>query len=237
MGSTHYTRSAGITNIHTWGINLNRSRDEQGLIRDYLERLTGLHFTLAEAERIANQLEDPVAARQLSAERVSNQKRRINELDSSSSLSPASQIASPADASGAAGNEDLPTRTSPGSSNSSSDDHQPPPPASMPQHQTFGPDPSTFDDPTVYHIREVTDDMDDDEKREIYGVSSFPRSDLSNLVAGRLPDKDFSNAKPTNQVNANTFAAYIEPYLRPLTEEDMAWLKERVRSRDPAIVL
>ncbi len=78
--------------------------------------------------------------------------------------------------------------------------------------------------------------MTDDKKKEIYGVSSFPKSDLSNLVAGKLPDKDFSNAKPTNQVNANTFAAYIEPYVRPLTEEDMAWLKERVSTDLPALL-
>lgn len=70
--------------------------------------------------------------------------------------------------------------------------------------------------------------MTEEDKKEIYCVSSFPKSDLDHLIAGTLPDKDFSNAKPTNQVNANTFAAYIEPYVRPLTEEDMAWLKERV---------
>lgn len=98
----------------------------------------------------------------------------------------------------------------------------------MAHFQTFGPDPSTFDDPTVYHIREVTDDMTEDAKKEIYCVSSFPKSDLAQMIAGTLPDKDFSNAKPTNQVNANTFVAYIDPYVRPLTEEDMAWLKERV---------
>ena len=74
--------------------------------------------------------------------------------------------------------------------------------------------------------------MTDEEKKEIYGVSSFPHDDLSDLIAGVPPDKDFSNAKPSNQVNANTFAAYLEPYLRPLTEEDMAFLKERV-SRGP----
>ena len=103
----------------------------------------------------------------------------------------------------------------------------------MAQYQTFGPDPSTFDDPTIYHIREVKDDMTEEEKREIYCVNSFPKSDLSHLIAGTLPDKDFSNAKPTNQVNANTFAAYIDPYVRPLTEEDMAWLKERVSGKPP----
>jgi transcriptional adapter 3 len=70
--------------------------------------------------------------------------------------------------------------------------------------------------------------MTDEEKMEIYGVTSFPHDDLSDLIAGVPPDKDFSNAKPSNQVNANTFQTYLEPYLRPLTEEDLGFLKERV---------
>ena len=206
-----------------------RSRDEQTLIRDYMEKLTLLRFTLAEAEHIANQLEDPATARKASLEVISNAKRKLDDPESSSSLSPAS---SPAGVAGAAANGTQSVRaSSPTSSTSSIDEHQPPPAPSMPQYQTFGPDPSKFDDPTIYHIREVTDDMTDEEKRDIYGVKSFPKSDLSDLIAGKVADKDFSNAKPTNQVNANTFLAYVEPYLRPLTEEDMAWLKERVSQR------
>jgi hypothetical protein len=49
-------------------------------------------------------------------------------------------------------------------------------------------------------------------------------------MAGIAPDKDFSNAKPSNQVSANTFATYIDAYVRPLTEEDIAFLKEKVSS-------
>lgn len=70
--------------------------------------------------------------------------------------------------------------------------------------------------------------MTDEEKNEIYNVKSFPKDDLSHLCAGTPPDKDFSNAKPTNQVNANTFSAYLEPFMRPINEEDMAFLRERV---------
>ena len=209
-----------------------RSRDEQALIRDYMEKLTLLRFTLAEAEHIANQLEDPAAARKASLEVISNAKRKLDDLESSSSLSPASPLASPAGVAGTAANGAQSVRaSSPTSSTSSIDEHQPPPAPSMPQYQTFGPDPSKFDDPTIYHIREITDDMTDEEKRDIYGVKSFPKSDLSDLIAGKVADKDFSSAKPTNQVNANTFLAYVEPYLRPLTEEDMAWLKERVSQK------
>lgn len=63
---------------------------------------------------------------------------------------------------------------------------------------------------------------------DIYCVTRFPKSDLSHMMAGAPPDKDFSNAKPNNQVSANTYASYIEPFARPLTEEDIAFLKEKV---------
>lgn len=70
--------------------------------------------------------------------------------------------------------------------------------------------------------------MSDEQKKEIYSVAVFPKSDLRHMMAGTPPDRDFSNAKPTNQVSANTFLTYIEPYVRPLTEEDIAFLKEKV---------
>ncbi|MCJ1405791.1 Transcriptional regulator [Xylographa trunciseda] len=151
--------------------------------------------------------------------------KRSTASGSSSSLSPASQLQSPTMATHPQAHDSA--RASPTPSSSSNDSHQPPPAASIPQYQTFGADPSTFDDPTTYHIREVTPNMTDDEKKEIYCVASFPHDDLSDLIAGTPPDKDFSNAKPSNQVNANTFATYLEPYVRPLTEEDMGFLKER----------
>ncbi len=95
--------------------------------------------------------------------------------------------------------------------------------------QGFFPDPLA-PDPVIYHIREVTPGMSDAEKKEIYGVTSFPTKDLKDEIAGVPPDKDFSNAKPTNQVSANTFLTYVEPFVRPLIEEDMAFLRERVSS-------
>ena len=206
-----------------------RSPDEQHLLRVYFSRIINQSLTIAESEKIADQLEDPVEARKRSTDSAAHIKRKLDDLESSSSLSPASPLASPTEAPTASLIRTA--RVSPSTSTSSTDARQPPPSATMAQFQTFGPDPSTFDDPTVYHIREVTDDMTEAEKKKIYCVNSFPKSDLSHLIAGTLPDKDFSNAKPTNQVNANTFAAYIEPYVRPLTEEDMAWLKERVSGK------
>ena len=207
---------------------LRRSQKEMDLLRACMSRTIDQKLTIAESEKIANQLEDPVEARKRSTDSAAHTKRKLDDLESSSSLSPPS-LASPTEA--ATASIVRTARLSPSTSTSSTDTRQPPPSASMAQFQTFGPDPSTFDDPTVYHIREVTDDMTEDEKKKIYCVNSFPKSDLSHLIAGTLPDKDFSNAKPTNQVNANTFAAYIEPYVRPLTEEDMAWLKERVSGK------
>ncbi|KAJ5139621.1 hypothetical protein N7448_003029 [Penicillium atrosanguineum] len=143
--------------------------------------------------------------------------------DDSSSLSPPSMLSPNGAAAGADG------AAAPGSpgSDSSEDSHQPEPQPAIPQVQIFGENPLRFDDPTVYHIRDVTPDMPDDEKKEIYSVARFPKSDLVHMMAGVPPDKDFSNAKPSNQVSANTFQAYIEPYVRPLTEEDIAWLRER----------
>jgi transcriptional adapter 3 len=66
-----------------------------------------------------------------------------------------------------------------------------------------------------------------EERKEIYCVAEFPPSDLRDRTAGSPPDKDFSMAKPATQVNASVFANYVEPYIRPLTEEDVAFLKER----------
>lgn len=71
--------------------------------------------------------------------------------------------------------------------------------------------------------------MSEEEIKEIYSVSQYPHDDLHDLVPGTPPDKDLSNAKPPNQVAANTFQTYVDPYFRPLTEEDLAFLRERVR--------
>ncbi|RAH70645.1 histone acetyltransferase NGG1 [Aspergillus aculeatinus CBS 121060] len=121
-------------------------------------------------------------------------------------------------------------------SDDSSSSHQPEPAPAVPQVQVFGPNPLKFDDPTIYHIREVTPDMTDEEKKFIYSVNRFPRSDLSHMMAGVPPDRDFSNSKPTNQVSANTFLAYVDPYVRPMTEEDMAFLKEKGDRASPFIM-
>ncbi|OTA98899.1 hypothetical protein M426DRAFT_325607 [Hypoxylon sp. CI-4A] len=110
---------------------------------------------------------------------------------------------------------------------SESEDEGAPPRREAPQYQTFGEDPSTYPDPTVYEIRPTKPGMTQDELKELYSVAVFPKSDLADLIAGDPPDKDFSSAKPSNQISFTTFSSYMEPYFRPFTEEDLAFLRER----------
>ncbi|PHH67306.1 hypothetical protein CDD81_13 [Ophiocordyceps australis] len=110
---------------------------------------------------------------------------------------------------------------------SSSEDEGAPPRREMPQSQTFGSDPSSFPDPTIYEIRAIQPGMSEQEKKEIYSVASYPKRSLGDLIAGDPPDKDFSSAKPTSQINFSTFSSYVDPYFRPFSEEDLAFLRER----------
>ncbi|KAG8533875.1 uncharacterized protein KY384_001616 [Bacidia gigantensis] len=152
---------------------------------------------------------------------------------SSSPLSEASQVQSPAVPAPAA---PIIKADSP-DTDESSDTHQPPKALAEPQAFSFGANPLTFDDPTIYEIRDVTDDMTDEEKKEIYCVAAFPPSDLRDLIAGTPPNKDYSNAvKPNNQVQAHTFAGYLDGYLRPLKEEDIGFLNERGDRMNPFLM-
>ncbi|KAG6118904.1 hypothetical protein E4U14_006151 [Claviceps sp. LM454 group G7] len=109
----------------------------------------------------------------------------------------------------------------------SSEDEGAPPKRQVPAAQTFGEDPSTFPDPTVYEIRPVHEGMPEEEKKEIYSVAVYPKNDLANLIAGDPPDSDYSVAKPSSQINFSTFSTYIDPYFRPFSEEDLGFLRER----------
>ncbi|KAI1079071.1 histone acetyltransferase subunit 3 [Whalleya microplaca] len=119
---------------------------------------------------------------------------------------------------------------------SSSEDEDAPPRREAPQHQTFGEDPSTFPDPTVYEILDAKPGMSVDELKEIYSVAVFPKTDLADQIAGDPPDKDFSSAKPSNQISFSTFSSHVEPYFRPFTEEDLAFLRERGDRISPFIM-
>ena len=166
-------------------------------------------------------------------ESTSKPRKHSRDNDSASSslspVAPATPGAMDVDAKGKSENKDE-------EEESSSDDESAPPRREAPQSQTFGEDPSTFPDPTVYEIRETKPGMSDEELREIYSVAVFPRSDLSDMIAGDPPDKDFSSAKPTNQINFSTFSTYVEPYFRPFAEEDLAFLRERGDRATPFIM-
>lgn len=123
-----------------------------------------------------------------------------------------------------------------GSPESSSDEHQPPPAAAVQKTMTFGDNPLKFPDPTRYEIPEITPEMSEEEKKAIFDVAHYPHDDLSDLIPGTPPDKDFSNAKPTGQVQANTFATYLDPYFRPFSEEDLAFLREGGDRVNPFVI-
>ncbi|KAF4471017.1 hypothetical protein FALBO_2067 [Fusarium albosuccineum] len=167
---------------------------------------------------------DALAPQEGNAERSSpmrDSKNRKHERDASSSLSPA------AAASPSAMDVDKKTKTEENEEESSSEDEGAPPRREQPQAMTFGEDPSTFPDSTVYEIRPTYPGMSDEERKEIYSVATYPKSDLADLIAGDPPDKDFSNAKPSSQINFTTFSTYVEPFFRPYSEEDLAFLRER----------
>ncbi|KOS18993.1 Chromatin-remodeling complexes subunit NGG1 [Escovopsis weberi] len=118
----------------------------------------------------------------------------------------------------------------------SSEDEGAPPRRELPQSQTFGEDPSTFPDPTVYQILPVDETMSEEDRKRIYSVAMYPKSDLADLIAGDPPDRDFSNAKPTSQINFSTFSTYVDPYFRPFSEEDLAFLRERGDRLTPFVI-
>ena len=119
---------------------------------------------------------------------------------------------------------------------SSGEPHQPPPAKPVQQYPTFGPDPTKFNDPTVYEIHEIYEGMPEEDKKRILNVAHYPASDLHDLTCGTPPDRDFSNAKPQNQTSFDAFLKYQEPYTRPFTEEDLAFLKERGDRVQPYIM-
>lgn len=221
-----------LLRLGSWITKLHKSNSQRDIILKITEegrlecaRCTRLRTNIADISK---------ASPSLATNTPSPRKRKLDAVSgSSSSLSETSPLASPLTAPPPL--EPGSARPSPSPSTSSDGVHQPPPAASIAQYQTFGPNPLTFDDPTIYEIRPVTDDMTDEEKKEIYCVASFPHDDLHDLIAvprGGM-DKDFSNAvKPNNQVAAHTFAAYLDNYLRPLKEEDIGFLNERVGSAE-----
>ncbi|KAI9820134.1 MAG: Transcriptional regulator [Thelocarpon impressellum] len=208
-----------------------KRRKERSKVREERPLVHGAHG-LARQDGLDTTMKDrrkPQPKRVTPPENV----KRETASTSISSLSPSSQPQTPVTATA---HRDATSEPSSPASSSSLSDHQQAPAPAVPQYQTFGPDPSTFDDPTVYHIRDVTPGMAEEEIKEIYAVADYPHDDLHDLIPGTPPDRDFSNAKPTNQVAANTFATYIDPFFRPFTDEDLAFLRERGDRSQPFVI-
>ncbi|MBE7180775.1 MAG: hypothetical protein INR71_06130 [Terriglobus roseus] len=160
----------------------------------------------------------------IGAHGVARQDGAPTDQDNSSDISSPAPSPPPS-ANGSAGAD---RQKTPGSPDSDASPVQPPPAPTVAQYHLFGEDPNTFPDDTVYHIRQVTPGMTDEEKMEIYHVRSFPHDDLVALTVGVLPDKDFSQGKDNKQtVSAQQFANHVEPFIRPLNDEDVAFLRER----------
>ncbi|KAL9062469.1 MAG: hypothetical protein Q9157_008897 [Trypethelium eluteriae] len=153
--------------------------------------------------------------------------------DASSSLSPTS---SPSTVPATATATNARIAQEDGSRSSSEEPHQPPPAKPIQQYPTFGPDPTKFDDPTIYEIREIYEGIPEEERKEILNVALYPASDLHDLTCGTPPDKDYSNGKAQNQTSFDAFLKYQEPYTRPLIEEDLAFLRERGDRIQPFIM-
>lgn len=146
-------------------------------------------------------------------------------LTTSNMLSGAEAPPSPPVQPGAVVTDPMETAADDSDSNISPND---PPPSAPLYERIYGKDPTAVKDTLRYHIPDVTDDMAYEEKQDIFRVREWPASDLRELTAGDPPDQDFYNKpKPANQVNFSTFQTYVEPYIRPFTEEDVAYLKER----------
>lgn len=72
---------------------------------------------------------------------------------------------------------------------------------------------------------EEREDANDEEYKMRIGVVSYPKEDLSTLTAGPVPMDDFTRAKPTNQIQFQTYSTFLEPYFRPFTEDDLQFLQ------------
>ncbi|CCJ29610.1 unnamed protein product [Pneumocystis jirovecii] len=68
---------------------------------------------------------------------------------------------------------------------------------------------------------------DPEELKQRLGVSYFPTVDLSDKLPGDPVNEDFSKIKAPIQVSISTYYAYLEPFYRPFSEEDIAFLKEK----------
>ncbi|KAG0665514.1 Transcriptional regulator [Monosporozyma unispora] len=60
-----------------------------------------------------------------------------------------------------------------------------------------------------------------------YNVASYPTNDLKELLAGEIPDKDYSCPKPTNQIQFNTFLTFVDNFFKALNDDDIKFLENK----------
>ncbi|KAG4305957.1 hypothetical protein PORY_000867 [Pneumocystis oryctolagi] len=78
-----------------------------------------------------------------------------------------------------------------------------------------------------YVYDEILNISDPQELKRQLGVSYFPTVDLSDQLPGAAVDEDFSKVKAPVQVSISTYYAYLDPFYRPFSEEDLAFLNEK----------
>lgn len=104
------------------------------------------------------------------------------------------------------------------------------------------PSPSTLPEPSLklpdraVPTVELTTTSDPEEMKRRLGVAYFPTQDLSHLLPGTPSNEDYSKQKIPSQIAVSTFQASIEPFFRPLTEEDLGWLRDRGDQLAPFII-
>lgn len=205
---------------------------------------------MRETSRKRKEVSDLVRDEEFESSRIEEERRKVKDRDDAEAharpLAVGGRTVAPQDGTDAGGiaqpkqespeiTETQQTVSRPQSS-SSVDSHQPRPAPPVPQVQTFGEDPSVFSDPTVYEIREIHDGLSEASRKEILGVSEYPPDDLHDLTPGTPPDRDFSAGKVGNQVTWQQYANYLDPYVRPLTQEDLAFLDERGERTAPYLM-
>ncbi|KAF3932787.1 hypothetical protein ABW19_dt0207558 [Dactylella cylindrospora] len=172
----------------------------------------GAHTTTAQAPSTAHIKEEPDDGRSNMKKRKASNSLEVDDVDSQPAKSP---------------KREAPEDEEPASDE---EEEQPPPMATLLIAEELS------NDPADYEIGAVTSETTVEEKRKIFSVAHYPMVDISDLLPGDAPDEDFSRAKPNSQIAMNTFAGYIEPYFRPYTEEDLAFLRERGDRVTPYII-
>lgn len=87
------------------------------------------------------------------------------------------------------------------------------------------PKPLVSDKEYVYDEMVHTSDFEKLKKQ--LGVSYLPTVDLSDKFLGAPVNEDFSKVKAPTQISISTYYAYLDPFYRHFSEDDLVFLKEK----------